>query len=51
MTNNRWRILMGAINAGAAFLLLQPQIQAQAVIAIALGVIVTVIGYLKAPSD
>lgn len=51
MTSQQWRLLFGAINAGCAFLLVQPQVQAVPLVAIILGTIVAVLGYVRAPEN
>ena len=42
---------MGTTNALAAYLLIQPPVQEIPLLTIALGAIVVVIGYLRAPED
>lgn len=51
MTNTRWRILIGAINAGAAFLLVQPLVQQYPIVLLVLGTVVAVLGFIQAPQD
>ncbi len=51
LTNRQWRIAFGAINAACAFLLIQPEIKDVPVIAIVLGTVVAVLGFLRAPED
>lgn len=51
MSNRQWRILFGATTALCAFLLLQPQVQEIPLLAITIGAINVVAGYIKAPPD
>lgn len=51
MSNRQWRVLFGAVTAVCAFLLLQPQVQEQPLLAIVIACINIVAGYIKAPPD
>ena len=51
MTNRQWRIAFGAIAAACSFLLLQPDVQAIPLLAIALGTANAVVAFLKAPDE
>ena len=51
MTNRRWRILAGTINAVAAFLLVQPAVQVYPLVMLLLGALVAGIGYMKVAED
>ncbi len=51
MTNQRWRIVFGAIAAGCSFLLVQPEVTAIPVAAIGLGLVNVVVAFLRAPDE
>ena len=51
MTNQRWRVVFGAIAALCSFLLVQPQVQDMAWVAIVIGAVNVVVAFLRAPDD
>ena len=51
MTERTWRIVFGAVAALCSFLLVQPQIQDMAWLAIVIGAVNVVVAFLRAPDE
>lgn len=51
MTNQRWRLLFGAVSALCSFLLVQAEIQAIPAAMITIGAVNVVVAFLRAPDE